>query len=153
VVTTSRSPAKRAALAGLGFVALDAGAPDFLDQIRDRTEGRGADVVVDNLGIPEVWATTIASLAPAGSVVCSGAFLGGRVLLDLAGLYSRSQRVIGLRTADVRGVDDVWREVGRGFRPVVDRAFPASSAVEAHRYLQDDSNVGRVVLSTGPSDW
>jgi NADPH:quinone reductase-like Zn-dependent oxidoreductase len=153
VITASRSPAKRAALAGLGFVALDAAASDFVDQVRDRTDGRGADLVVDNLGIPEVWASTMASLALGGSVVCSGAFLGGPVSLNLAQLYSRSQRVIGVRTGSVASFDEVWREVERGFRPVLDRAFPASSAAEAHRYLDSDGNVGRVVLLTGPSDW
>jgi hypothetical protein len=69
-------------------------------------------------------------------------------------LYSRCQRIIGVRTGNVTSAAALWREVDRGFRPVVDRTFPVCRAADAHRYLEQDNNMGRVVLTTGSAeDW
>jgi NADPH:quinone reductase-like Zn-dependent oxidoreductase len=153
VIVTSRSAAKRAVLRRSGFVALDTAADDVDASVRDLTRGRGVDVVVDNLGDPGVWRTSLACLATGGTVVCSGAFLGGRVELDLTTLYSRCQRIVGVRTGSLDSARAAWREVDRGFRPVIDRTFPASCAAQAHHRVEADANVGRVVLLTGSSQW
>ena len=71
-----------------------------------------------------------------GRIVTSGAFLGGRVELDLLRLYSRSQRIIGVRSGNLRSARRLWDAVADGFRPLVDRAYPISRAAEAHRYLR-----------------
>jgi NADPH:quinone reductase-like Zn-dependent oxidoreductase len=153
VIATSRSPAKREGLRGLGFTALDTHSPDLVASVLGLTGDRGADVVVDNLGHPDVWRTSLACLATGGAVVCSGAFLGGQVEMNPLTLYSRCQRIIGVRTGSLDSFRAVWREVGRGFGAVIDRTFPASRAAEAHRHVEADANVGRVVLLTGPVEW
>ncbi|MEV4454068.1 zinc-binding dehydrogenase [Streptomyces mirabilis] len=154
IIATSRSPEKREALAAAGAeVVLDATAPDFVSRVREATGGHGADIVVDNLGDPTVWDATIEALARGGTVVTSGAFLGGKVRLDLLRLYSDCQRVIGVRTGNPASVEALWTQVERGFRAVLDRTFPIAHAADAHRYLEDDSNVGRVALTLGPADW
>jgi NADPH:quinone reductase-like Zn-dependent oxidoreductase len=70
-----------------------------------------------------------------GAAVCSGSFLGGTVELDLTTLYSRCQRVIGVRTGNLESAQAAWGEVGRGFRPVIDRTFAAAQAARAHHYV------------------
>jgi NADPH:quinone reductase-like Zn-dependent oxidoreductase len=110
-------------------------------------------VVADNLGDPDIWRTGISCLAAGGTLVSSGAFLGGRVEFDLGALYSRNQRIVGVRTGSLDSARAAWREVGRGFRPVIDRTFPAAEAAKAHQHVAADANVGRVVLLTGPSQW
>jgi NADPH:quinone reductase-like Zn-dependent oxidoreductase len=154
IIATSRSPQKREAMAAAGAeVVLDATAPDFAAQVRAATDGHGADIVVDNLGDPTVWDATIDALARGGTVVTSGAFLGGKVQLDLLRLYSNCQRVIGVRTGNPAAVEALWTQVEHGFRAVLDRTFPIARAADAHRYLENDSNVGRVALTVGPDDW
>jgi NADPH:quinone reductase-like Zn-dependent oxidoreductase len=154
IIATSRSPEKRKVLAAAGAeVVLDATTPDFAAQVREATGGHGADIVVDNLGDPTVWDATIDALARGGTVVTSGAFLGGKVQLDLLRLYSNCQRVIGVRTGNPAAVEALWTQVEHGFRAVLDRTFPIARAADAHRYLEDDSNVGRVALTLGPADW
>ncbi|MFJ6893205.1 zinc-binding dehydrogenase [Streptomyces hokutonensis] len=154
IIATSRSPEKRKAMAAAGAeVVLDATAPDFAARVREATGGHGADIVVDNLGDPAVWDATIDALARGGTVVTSGAFLGGKVQLDLLRLYSNCQRVIGVRTGNPASVDALWSHAGHGFRAVLDRTFPIALAADAHRYLEDDNNVGRVALTVGPEDW
>ena len=152
VIGASRSARKREMLAV--DAALDPTSGAFVDDVLALTDGRGVEVAIDNLGEPQVWARTTAVLANRGTVVSSGAFLGGVVELDLRRLYLRNQRVLGVRTGNARSADALWAEVGRGFRPVVDRTFPAARAADAHRYLEADDNLGRVVLTTGaPDDW
>lgn len=147
VIATSRSAAKRERLAAHGLEAtLDATSPSFADDVRDLTAGDGVDLVVDDLGEPGIWATTADVLAVTGTVVTSGAFLGGDVSINLLRMYSLCQRAIGVRTGNPASIRAAWAEVERGFRPVVDRSFPRDRAADAHHYVESDTNVGRVTL-------
>lgn len=154
VITTSRSPEKRARLTALGaHAALDPLDSSFLDRVLDLTGNAGVAIAIDDLGEPAIWAATMRALAIRGRVVSSGAFLGGQVELDLLRLYSRSQRVIGVRSGNLRSARRLWEAAAAGFRPIVDRVFPVAQAADAHRYLESDTNTGRVVLSTADDDW
>lgn len=149
VIATSRSAEKRTRLeaAGIEFT-LDGTSPTFTRDVLDITDGHGIDIAIDDLGEPAMFASTLDVLAVAGAVVTSGAFLGGGASVDLLRLYSRCQRVIGVRTGNPASVQASWAEVPRGFRPVVDRSFPLDQAAEAHHHVESDTNVGRVALVT-----
>jgi NADPH:quinone reductase-like Zn-dependent oxidoreductase len=147
VVVSSRHESKRARLRELGFEhVFDAIDEEFADQAREAFGGQGADVVVDNLGAPLVWQHGFDTLKPLGSVVSSGAFLGRTVPIDLQRLYSIGHKVIGVRTGTLESSAAMWEEVHLGFRTVFDRSFPLEEAAEAHRYVERNANVGRVVL-------
>lgn len=149
VIGTSRAAWKRERLRALGLdAALDPTADGFVDEVRALTGGAGVAVAVDDLGEPGIFARAMDVLAPQGVLVSSGAFLGGTVPLDLARLYTLNQRVLGVRTGNTASARALWAEVARGFRPVVDRAFPLAEAAAAHRFLEADDNMGRVVLTT-----
>ncbi|CAA9503870.1 MAG: hypothetical protein AVDCRST_MAG45-1476, partial [uncultured Solirubrobacterales bacterium] len=72
------------------------------------------------------------------------------------GLMSSSRAVIGLNLLtlwDDRGTLEeyveplrAWAEAGR-IRPVVAEAFPLEHGADAHRYVQEARNVGKVVLT------
>jgi NADPH:quinone reductase len=150
---TSRDPGKRRRLEELGFgPVLDSAAGNLVDQIKDRTDGAGVDVAIDNIGAMPSWAATIGSLAPRGRVVCSGAFAAGhQTPIDLNVLYSRNLRLIGVRTGNRRSTRAIWAELQRGFRPVIDRVFPLEQAAAAHSYLEAGDGVGRVLLRPAPA--
>jgi NADPH:quinone reductase-like Zn-dependent oxidoreductase len=151
VIAASRIAAKRDRLAALGTDAvLDPLAPGFAEEVRALADGRGADIVIDSLGDDRVWQASLDSLAPAGTLVCSGAFLGRHVLLDLPRLYLQGQRIVGVRSGNAASIAALWTEVDRGFRPVLDTSFPLEDAADAHRYLEDGQNVGRVSLVIPP---
>jgi NADPH:quinone reductase-like Zn-dependent oxidoreductase len=97
-----------------------------------------------------IWDTSLASLAPTGTLVSSGAFLGRHVEVDLPRLYLQGQRIVGVRSGNAASIADLWTEVDRGFRPVLDTTFPLADAAGAHRYLEDGQNVGRVSLLIPP---
>ncbi|MEV0286965.1 MULTISPECIES: alcohol dehydrogenase catalytic domain-containing protein [unclassified Kribbella] len=150
VVATSRVAGKRAQLRQLGFEhVLDGTAADFADRILDLTGGVGADIVVDDIGDPRLWRNSQAALGRGGVLVSSGAFRGAEVPVNLQRLYSMGQQVLGVRTGNKASSRRLWDEVARGFRPPVAATFGLSEAAAAHRYLEDDLNVGRVVLVVG----
>jgi NADPH:quinone reductase-like Zn-dependent oxidoreductase len=146
VIATSRSPLKRFKIEKTGVAAaLDPTADDFVALVMGLTGGRGVKVAIDDLGHPLIWSRTMDCLATLGTVVTSGAFLGGNVQLDLLRLCLRSQRILGVRTGTRTSAQQFWSVVDDGFRPVIDRTYPLSRAAEAHAYMTD-SNIGRVAL-------
>lgn len=147
VIAMSRDRAKRARLAAMGLDAvLDPAAADVVPTVLDLTEGRGVEIVVDNLGDPAVWATSMRSLAAGGHLVSSGAFLGRELPVDLRTLYIRGQHVLGVRTGNLASVAALWKQVDAGFRPMLETTFPLAEAAAAHRFLEQDRHVGRVTL-------
>ncbi len=152
-IAMSRHEAKRAQLAGLGLDAvLDPSAADVVASVLDLTGGRGVEIVVDNLGEPALWATSMAVLAAGGHLVSSGAFLGGELPVDLHKLYLRGQHLLGVRTGNAASARALWAQVAAGFRPPPGTTFPLFEAAEAHRFVEQDRNVGRVSLLTDPGD-
>lgn len=148
VVVTSRDAAKRDRLHELGFThVLDATDDDFPAAVREAFGGRGADLIVDNLGSRSVWAHEFDALQPGGAIVSSGAFLREDLPFDLLRVYTYGYRIIGVRTCTPESVDELWRHAAAGFRSVVDRVFPLADAAEAHRYVEKSANVGRVALA------
>lgn len=144
VIATSRSPEKRKALNMAGAdVVLDATVPDFSERVREATGGHDVDIAVDNLGDPAAWDATLDALARGGIVVTSGAFVGGRVQIDLLRLYSDCHRIIGVRTGNAQAVKALRTRAEQGFRAVVDRTFPIARAADAHRYTEDGNSRAR----------
>lgn len=146
VVVSSRHESKRRRLREIGFEhVFDAVDDDFTDKVKVAFGG-GADLIVDNLGAPLVWEHGFDSLRPGGAIVSSGAFLGHVVPLNLQKLYTTGIRVVGVRTGTPESVGELWKQVGLGFRTVVDRSFALADAPESHRYVERGDNVGKVVL-------
>lgn len=150
VIGTTRDPDKLESLQGLGMeAALNWTDDDFADRVGELTQGRGVEVAVDNIGNEALFAKTMEVLARGGTVVTSGAFLGGSPSVDLRSLYTLSQRIVGIRTGNPTSLAGLWKEVGRGLRPIVDRDFPLSQAAAAHAYVERNENLGRVALVPG----
>lgn len=153
VIATSRAAWKRARLVELGATAaLDPTSGEFVDDVLGLTGGAGVKIAIDDLGEELIWSRTMEVLGTRGTVVSSGAFLGGKAGLDLLRLYSRCQRILGVRTGNLASAGCLWAEVDRGLRPVVDRTFPVAHAADAHRYLEADNNLGRVALTAATED-
>jgi NADPH:quinone reductase-like Zn-dependent oxidoreductase len=150
VVGTSRQRWKRERLAELGAdVVLDSQRDDFAATVREATDGRGADVAINNIGDPGLWEKTIESVANRGRIVTSGANFGERATFNVRTFYERNQTIIGVRTANRESTERCWAQIGRGLRPVVDEVFPLERVAEAHRRIEAGMNVGRVVLTVG----
>lgn len=133
---------------------------DFVAAVREGTGGRGADVILDNMGASYLG-RNVAALAPGGRLVVIGLQGGRRAELDLGVLLAQraSVHATSLRSRPdaekaeiVQGVlAAVWPMVEAGqIRPVVDTVLPLSAAAEAHRRLEEGGHVGKVILTVAP---
>lgn len=156
VIVTARS-AKHDRLRELGAAhTIDYQEQDFVEEVRRVTGGRGADVVLDIMGASYLG-RNVAVLATGGRLVVIGLQGGRKGELDLGALLAKRGTVAAtaLRsrpTAEkaeiVRGVrEQVWPLVAAGkIRPVVDRRVPMADAAEAHRLVESNGHVGKVLL-------
>ena len=161
VLCTVGSPEKAARAEELGAErAIRYRDEDFVAVVRELTGGRGADVVLDNMGAAYL-PRNVEVLAVGGRLVVIGLQGGARGELDLGALLARraSVHATSLRArsaaekaaivADVRA--HVWPAVESGaVRPVVDRVLPLEQAAQAHRLLESSQHIGKIVLRCTP---
>lgn len=112
--------------------------------VRDATEGRGADVVLDFVGSDETLELALASVAPQGAIVVIG-IGGGSVTFSAAGLseVSITSSAWGNPT-ELREVIDMARR-GR-IRARVER-FPLAAINDVFARLDRGDIAGRAVLT------
>ncbi|MFN8169276.1 MAG: NAD(P)H-quinone oxidoreductase [Candidatus Nanopelagicales bacterium] len=130
---------------------------DFVAVVKDATDGRGADVVLDNMGA-KYLGRNVAVLATNGRVQVIGMQGGTTGELDLGLLMSKRAQVRAttLRARPTsekseicaRVAAEAWPLVESGaIAPVVDRVLPMSDAAEAHRVVTASTHVGKVLLA------
>ncbi len=154
---TSRTPAKLRKAEDLGLdVALDGGDAPWPDAVRDATDGRGVDVVVDLVGGPYVPGN-LASVAERGRIVVVGVPGGTRADVDLRALMRRRASLTGtvLRARPREEKIALARDAARrlvplveraGLRPVTDRVFPPEQAPDAHEVMEANLNFGTLSI-------
>jgi putative PIG3 family NAD(P)H quinone oxidoreductase len=160
VAVTAGSQAKLDACRHLGAdITINYRDQEFVEALRQQTNGAGADVILDLVGGPYL-ARNIAALAPNGRLVIIGLQGGTRAELDLGALLGRRASVIGttLRGRPLHEKKEIVRQVrgqlwpmvvdGR-VRPVVHTTLPITQAAEAHRLLESSAHVGKIVLRVG----
>ena len=157
VLATAGTAEKRAFCTDLGAdVTIDYHDEDFVAVAREVTDGRGVDVVLDNMGASYL-ARNVAVLALEGRLVVIGLQGGTKAELDLNALMRKRAAVIGT-TLRARPVEEksticravaehVWPLVADGtVRAVVDRTYPLADAAEAHRRMESGDHIGKIVL-------
>ncbi|MGG5257827.1 NAD(P)H-quinone oxidoreductase [Phycicoccus avicenniae] len=160
VAVTAGSAEKLEACRALGAdVLVNYREEDFVERVREATDGHGADVVLDNMGA-KYLGRNVDVLATNGRLVVIG-MQGGRVgELDLGALLAKRGAVIAtsLRArpaaekatiiAAVR--EHVWPLVEDGVvRPVVHSRRPLADAAGAHTELEESGHIGKILLTTG----
>lgn len=162
VIGSSRSRAKLEACASLGLergIVPDAQpeGPRFAETVLAETGGRGVDVVVDLVGAAYL-AESVRALAPRGTIVCLGLLAGGRAELPLGALLAKRGTIVGsvLRSRPLEEKIALAQTFAREalplferglLRPVVDRAWPMERVADAHRAMEADEVVGKLVLT------
>ena len=164
------STGKHAILREYGVEPFDSRDPRWFDAVRSAVP-HGVDVVLDAVG-GDSWRHGYRLLAPAGRLVCYGASVlsegTGRNLLKTIWRVVRFPRFGTLALMNdnksVAGVNlgHLWNdqallapqvEALLGYArageltPRVDRAFPLAEAADAHRYIHERRNIGKVVLA------
>ncbi|HEY8393937.1 MAG TPA: NAD(P)H-quinone oxidoreductase [Thermaerobacter sp.] len=161
VLVTAGSEAKLEACRSLGAShAFNYKDGPFAPRVLEATGGRGVDLVLDFVGAP-YWEQNLECLATDGRLVLI-ATMGGGVLerCDLRRLLAKRLQVTGttLRSRSPEYKARLTQEFatrilprfaeGR-LRPIIDRVFPWEQVADAHRYMEANRNIGKIVLRVG----
>ncbi|MBK6673128.1 MAG: zinc-dependent alcohol dehydrogenase family protein [Proteobacteria bacterium] len=157
-IALTRTSAKRAALQALGARHVIASSEcDVAAEALRITGGRGAKVVFDPVGGPFVE-TLAKAMCDEGILIVYGSLSGAATPyphwsaalkgLSLRGwvasqIWNHPQRFSHFRELILRGL------AGGHLRPVVAKTFALDDIVEAHRYLESNQQVGKVIVTTG----
>ena len=157
VAVTAGSQAKLDSCAALGAeVLINYREQDFVEVMKDVTGGRGANVILDNMGAAYLE-RNVDALARDGRLVIIGMQGGIKAELNIASLLRKNASV---HATSLRGRPDsekaaicaqvertVWPWISAGIvTPVIDRVIPMSQAAEAHQLLADGGATGKVIL-------
>jgi NADPH:quinone reductase-like Zn-dependent oxidoreductase len=160
VIVTAGSDDKVAACLAHGANhAINYKAEDFVARVRDLTEGRGVNVVLDMVGGDYV-ARNMKCLAEDGRHVSIAVQGGAMATVPVFEIMRRRLTLTGstLRARDVAFktlvADElartVWPHVEAGrLKPVIDKVFPLAEAADAHRRMESGAHMGKIVLEIG----
>ncbi len=129
---------------------------EWVEAIRDATDGHGADVVLDMVG-GDYTARNLDALAQEGRLVQIAFLKSPRVELDLSQVMRRRLWITGStlrpRTPAEKGAigreleAHVWPLLEqRRVAPVIDMVFPLAGVADAHRRMEAGAHVGKLVL-------
>ncbi len=157
VISTASSDEKLERLKPLGLDhGINYASESFVDGVRELTDGRGVDIVLDSIGgknlVDDVDAlayrgtlVSVGVAARAGSAIearslwtknntLRGVYLGGALLAE----YPRVHPMIA---------DLIGRVAGGDLHVEIDRSFVLAEAAAAHAYLESRKAFGRVVMA------
>ena len=151
VLTTASADEKLALCKRLGAdVTINYTTADFLDVVKQETDGRGVDVVLEPVG-GEVLSRSVEALAIGGRLVSVGNSARQPAPGDFAVLMGKRAHLHGFVLTGHAGQADAlsqmmnWIAEGT-FDPVIDRTFPLAETAAAHRHLAGRANLGKVLL-------
>jgi NADPH:quinone reductase-like Zn-dependent oxidoreductase len=132
----------------------------FAEKVLAATGGRGADIILDFVGA-SYWKDNLAAIATEGRWIIISTLGGHEVpVLDLRRLMAKRITLVGT-TLRSRSEDYKIRltqafasfalplfEQGR-LVPVIDSVFPWEEVAAAHRYMEENRNIGKIILKVG----
>ncbi len=156
-IAATRTSAKAEALKLLGAAHVIATEEsDLVAEVRRITSGRGARVVFDPVGGPYVD-TLAQAMAEEGILIIYGSLSNQPTVFPpwpaaLKGLALRgwvASQIWNRPERFARGRELILQGLASGrLRPVVARTFALADIVAAHRYLESNQQVGKVVVTT-----
>jgi len=158
VIGTSGSQEKLDKLKPMGLdVGIRTRAGDFADAVMKATGGKGANLVVNNVG-GSVFPETIRALAYEGRHATIG-YVDGvlKSEIDIEALHTKRLTLFGvsnrLRTPEQRAVTvrgfaaDILPFIAAGkIKPVIDRVFPFAELPAAKAYMESNAQVGKIAV-------
>ncbi|MES2172059.1 MAG: NAD(P)H-quinone oxidoreductase [Actinomycetota bacterium] len=157
VATTAGSPAKLAACEALGAdILIDYRSEDFVERVKQETDGHGADVIFDAIGGAYVE-RNLRALAKHGRIVLIGDQSGetgqlpvGLLMRKWASIHGSMLRArpVAEKTAIMRSVlENAWPLIeSRQVVPVIDSTFPLTDARLAHERMESSAHIGKILL-------
>jgi putative PIG3 family NAD(P)H quinone oxidoreductase len=162
-IAVTASAGKVAACRELGAdLVVDYGAEDYVEAVLDWSDGAGVDVVLDVVG-GDYADRNLAVARPQGRIIQVGVMGSGRAEIDLGLILRKRLTLRGtvLRSRPIEEKIAVTQQVGRELlprfddgtlAPVIDSCYPITEVVEAHRHMEANANIGKILLDLPGSD-
>ncbi len=149
-IVTSRDDDKLQRALALGADhAVNGAREDIARRVLALTDGRGVDVVIENVGAA-VWSSALKSLVRGGRLVTCGATTGDQPSADLRRLFIRQLQVMGSTLGDLGEFADLLRVCERGLiRPVIDRRYRLEDTHAALDRLASGAQFGKLAIEIG----
>ncbi|MEM7276428.1 MAG: NAD(P)H-quinone oxidoreductase [Actinomycetota bacterium] len=156
-IAVTASAAKHDRCRSLGAdVVIDYRTERFADVVADATGGAGVDVVLDVIG-GEYTVDNIRALRVGGRIIQVGVMGSQTVELPLGMLLPKRAAIIGtvLRSRPLeekvaltrRVADELLPLFSTGaLAPVIDSRFALDEIADAHRYMETNANVGKILI-------
>jgi NADPH2:quinone reductase len=155
VVGTTSSETKAQRVLELGADAvIDYTQEDFVQRVKDFTDGKGADLIIDGVG-KTTLAGDLEAVATRGHIVTYGITSGMPDNINPFELLYRSRTIHGADLFDfiasreerIMRANAVWDALEAGWlKPQISKVFALEEAIDAHRLIEDRNNMGKILL-------
>ena len=147
-ITSSEEKMEKAKLAGADLV-LNRNASNPFDEVRRLTNGRGVDLVVENVGAA-TWGESQNILRKGGRLVTYGRTTGREAITNISLLFWNEQTLIGSTMGSLTDFREVMEHVFSGrIDPIIDSVYPLEEAREAYARYERGEQFGKIVLRVG----
>jgi NADPH2:quinone reductase len=158
VFTTAGSAEKCAACEKLGADhAINYREADFVSVIKEKTAGRGVDLILDMVG-GEYFQRNLMSAADDGRIHQIAFLNGPKASMDFTRMMIKRitltgstlrPRPIEVKAKLARALEEkVWPLLAQGaVKPVIDSSFPLERAADAHARMEVSAHIGKIMLT------
>jgi 2-desacetyl-2-hydroxyethyl bacteriochlorophyllide A dehydrogenase len=146
VITTGSTAEKREFGMKLGADHAIDPSGDWARKVRELTDKRGVDIVVEHVG-GEVLEQAFNCLGRGGTIVTCGATAGRKVSLEVWPMFVKQHRLIGSygrNQADLNATLQ-WAAEGR-IKPVIHQVFPLAGTSNAYELLRERAGLGKLLV-------
>ena len=141
-------------------LVVDYSKDDFAAATAQATDGKGVDVVLDVIG-GDYTVRNVACLALKGRIIQVGTMAGPSTNFNVASLMPKRASITGTVLRPRPPAEKI--AVSRAFadallpdfdagvlKPVIDTRFTLDQIVEAHRHMEANANIGKIVITVAP---
>ncbi|HET9408407.1 MAG TPA: alcohol dehydrogenase catalytic domain-containing protein [Candidatus Sulfotelmatobacter sp.] len=149
VFAIDRAPARLELARKFGSTPINAGNGDAVAQIRELTKGRGVDVAIEAVGLPQTIADAFNSIRPYGMVSIVGVSEAETMPLPIRSIYMNGTRLaIGTCSVQnhIHGALKLMAEGRINAAPFADTKIPLQSVAEGYQRFDSDKSVFKVLM-------
>jgi NADPH:quinone reductase-like Zn-dependent oxidoreductase len=151
-IAVTRTASKKAALLKLGadhVIVTDE--EDLVERVKEITAGKGARIIFDPIGGKIVEALAAAA-APKGIIFEYGALAPEPTPYPLFTALSKFLTIRAYTLFELAADPEQYAKARKyiaagNFNPLIDKTFPFSEIEAAHRYMESNAQVGKIVIT------
>ena len=120
---------------------------NWVDDVKNITGKSGVNVIFEHIGV-STWKQSLRLLSKGGRIVTCGATTGADVNVNLAHLFIKQQSILGSTMGSIPAFKEVMEKINqKKYTPIVDKVFPMKNIRDAHSYIENRQQMGKVIVT------